>query len=197
VATAFVKVYRRWAVTDISQPRAYIRRAVANEIVSGFRRRGRERAFIGRGWAAGPSLDAGDGVCERDAVEELLAGLPPRQRMAVTLRFLEDLSEAEVARRMGTSVGAVKSNTARGLVALRAAIAKLISTGTSSPRAIAQDGRLLSRPVSARPVRRVNPDATITQTRVCAARTYSRAVMTKTTQTEKSDASRMMNEAYS
>ena len=41
----------------------------------------------------------------------------------VVLRFFEDRSEREMAELMGISTGTVKSQTARGLVALRASAA--------------------------------------------------------------------------
>jgi RNA polymerase sigma factor (sigma-70 family) len=48
--------------------------------------------------------------------------LPDRQREAIVLRYYADLSEAEIAATMGISRGAVKSHTARGMTALRAAL---------------------------------------------------------------------------
>jgi RNA polymerase sigma-70 factor (sigma-E family) len=47
-----------------------------------------------------------------------LAGLPPRRREAIVLRYWLDLSEREIARAMGVSPGTVKSNVSRGLAAL-------------------------------------------------------------------------------
>jgi RNA polymerase sigma-70 factor (sigma-E family) len=47
-----------------------------------------------------------------------LAGLPPRRREAIVLRYWLDLSEREIARAMGVSTGTVKSNVSRGLAAL-------------------------------------------------------------------------------
>ena len=47
-----------------------------------------------------------------------LAGLPPRRREAIVLRYWLDLSEREIAEAMGISPGTVKSNVSRGLAAL-------------------------------------------------------------------------------
>jgi RNA polymerase sigma-70 factor (ECF subfamily) len=51
-----------------------------------------------------------------------LAALPPLQRTAILLRYVDDLPVAEVARLLGKSVHATESLLARGRSALRAAI---------------------------------------------------------------------------
>ena len=51
-----------------------------------------------------------------------MAALPAAQRSAVVLRFYEGLSVAEAAAVLGCSTGTVKSNTSRGLAALRRAL---------------------------------------------------------------------------
>jgi RNA polymerase sigma factor (sigma-70 family) len=48
-----------------------------------------------------------------------LATLPPRQRAVIVLRFFHDLTEAQTAETLGTTVGTVKSQTAKALAALR------------------------------------------------------------------------------
>jgi RNA polymerase sigma factor (sigma-70 family) len=56
----------------------------------------------------------------------LVLALPAQQRAAVALRFYEGLSVAETAAALGCSTGTVKSNTSRGLAALRR-----LATGTA------------------------------------------------------------------
>jgi RNA polymerase sigma factor (sigma-70 family) len=51
-----------------------------------------------------------------------LAGLAPRRREAIVLRYWLDLSEREIAAAMGVSPGTVKSHVSRGLAALARAL---------------------------------------------------------------------------
>ena len=54
-----------------------------------------------------------------DDVTAALAGLPPRYREAVVLRYVQDLSYDEAAQVLGQPVGTVKSNVHRALKLLR------------------------------------------------------------------------------
>ena len=54
-----------------------------------------------------------------EALEQALAGLPERQRVAVVLRDIEGLANPEIATILGVSVEAVESLAARGRRALR------------------------------------------------------------------------------
>jgi RNA polymerase sigma-70 factor (ECF subfamily) len=56
---------------------------------------------------------------EMDGVAASLAGLPPRYREAVVLRFVQELSYGEAAEALGVPVGTVKSNVHRALKMLR------------------------------------------------------------------------------
>ena len=69
-----------------------------------------------------PPYDEDVEVDATPAVVEALRRLPGRQREAIVLRYYADLSEAEIATTMKISRGAVKSHTARGMTALRAAL---------------------------------------------------------------------------
>jgi RNA polymerase sigma-70 factor (sigma-E family) len=111
------QVYVRWRRVRTT-PEAYARKALVNRAANRWRRRGRkpERA-LGDLEVSAP--DQTDDLLVRDGVLAALRALPPRQRAAVVLRFLEDLPVAEVARALDCSEGAVKSHTSRGLAKLR------------------------------------------------------------------------------
>lgn len=123
VAEAFAKMYRRWQRGGIDQPRAYLRRAVVNEVNSRFRRLALERREASRrhGDARGVR-PADEDLADRDEVFAALRTLPARQRTAVVLRYYADLTEADTAAVMGVAVGTVKSAVSRGLDRLRAVL---------------------------------------------------------------------------
>jgi RNA polymerase sigma factor (sigma-70 family) len=54
-----------------------------------------------------------------DGLWQLVRGLPAKQRVAVTHRFVLDLAYAEIAARMGTSEEAARQNVSAGLRRLR------------------------------------------------------------------------------
>lgn len=69
----------------------------------------------------GPMLeeDHADGVAQAARVRELIAALPPTERMVIELRFMEDLGVGETARRLGKSAGSVRVAQHRALARLR------------------------------------------------------------------------------
>jgi RNA polymerase sigma-70 factor (ECF subfamily) len=67
-----------------------------------------------------PPLEPQDGVAVRMGLVAALRRLPARQREAVALRYLADMSEDDVARSLGVSAGTVKQHVHRGLASLRA-----------------------------------------------------------------------------
>jgi RNA polymerase sigma factor (sigma-70 family) len=62
------------------------------------------------------------GSDERDKLLAALRQVPPGQRAVLVLRFWEDLSVEQTAQILDSSTGTVKSQTSRGLSALRAAL---------------------------------------------------------------------------
>lgn len=59
---------------------------------------------------------------DRAAVVEALAQLPDEQRMVIELSYFHGLSSSEIAARMGSPLGTVKSRTAAGLAKIRSAM---------------------------------------------------------------------------
>lgn len=121
VSEAFARVYVHWRSGKVSDLRAYLRRAVVNQIRNLGRRRALELREAGRrsGDERGPRLHDDD-VVERDEVRRLLDQLTSRQRQVIILRFYADLDTLQTADVLGCPVGTVKSLTSRGLARLRA-----------------------------------------------------------------------------
>jgi RNA polymerase sigma factor (sigma-70 family) len=69
--------------------------------------------------AAGVQAGADAGIVTPDPVWDAVAALPPKQRAAITLRFVADLSHAEIAAAMDTSEAAARRNVHEGLTRLR------------------------------------------------------------------------------
>jgi len=114
------QMYVRWRRIR-GAPEAYARRALVNRATNRWRwRRRRPEAPLEAYDRSQP--DHSEDVVLRDAVMTALRGLPPRQRAAVVLRYLDDRPVAEVAAALDCSEGAVKSNTSRGLDQLRAVL---------------------------------------------------------------------------
>ena len=108
---SLVRAFGRWPKVE-PYANAWVARVSANLALDRTKRRPRHAP-------AGPTTRADELVDQRDAVVSALRRLPVRQREAVVLRFLVDLSEADVARLMGCSIGTVKSAASRGLDHLR------------------------------------------------------------------------------
>jgi RNA polymerase sigma factor (sigma-70 family) len=119
VQVALMRLARHWG-RELDNPEAYVRRVMVNLARDGGRRRHLVPLPTWTGLVRGPTTEDRSSTHEREALEELLTGLPPRQRVAVVLRVIEGYSEAETAALMRCARGTVKSNLARGLERLRA-----------------------------------------------------------------------------
>jgi RNA polymerase sigma-70 factor (ECF subfamily) len=120
--TALAKVYRAWGrLRDHDNLDAYVRRVLVNTQTTWWRRAWKAEQPTGTlpDWPGPDAVSASD---DRDRLRRALLSLPPRQRAVVVLRHYEDLSEGDVARVLGCSVGTVKSQCARGLLRLRQAL---------------------------------------------------------------------------
>ncbi|ELP64836.1 SigE family RNA polymerase sigma factor [Streptomyces turgidiscabies] len=138
VQSTLEQVYVAWRrVGSADDPEAYVRRVMINAHARKHRRRLKEFLAPKDDEGLAHELpDSGDHIAradDRGALLKALAQLPPRQREAVVLRYWEDLTETQTAQAMGCSVGAVKSNTAKGIAKLRA-IPGLVETVTHGGR---------------------------------------------------------------
>jgi RNA polymerase sigma-70 factor (sigma-E family) len=118
---SLVKVGLHWSRIDRNgNPGAYARTCLVRLHIAGVQRRRRETlmepAQLDRAATNRPETDAVD---QADQVARLLAEVPPRQRAAMTLYYLEDLSVHDIATILRCSEGTVKSQLARGRAALQ------------------------------------------------------------------------------
>ena len=120
VADAFVKVLPRWRGGTVEHPGPYLRRALVNGLIGGFRRQAREERHAARRWGDGRAdLGVDARVSDHESVRDALLQLPVTQRAVLALRYYADLSEADTADALGISVGTVKSRASRAMVRLR------------------------------------------------------------------------------
>jgi RNA polymerase sigma-70 factor (sigma-E family) len=120
--TALIATARRWSrIVRRDQPDAYVRRAMARHQINRWRSRTRRPETLVPAPPDHPAdRDEQAGVDLRPGLMTALRALPPRQRAVVVLRYYEDRPEAEVAALLGTSVGTVRSQSAKALAKLRA-----------------------------------------------------------------------------
>lgn len=132
---ALATVVSKWRTVSRAQnSTAYARKIVVNTFLSQKRKRWtREVISDDVVTELVPSTsDHASGLVDREALVEALRELPPRQRTAVTLRYYEDLSDADIAALMGCSVSTVRSSIHHALAALRSGAVSLDVRGVSS-----------------------------------------------------------------
>ena len=113
---ALVRTYVAWHRVRDGEATAYARRTLVNLNTDCLRRRPVVLLFDPD---RPDPANAERGVDDRDQLVRMLATLPPQQRRVIVLRYLDDLTEADVAACLGISLGTVKSAASRGLSALR------------------------------------------------------------------------------
>jgi DNA-directed RNA polymerase specialized sigma24 family protein len=116
---AFARALARWdSVVAMSSPGAWVHTVALNFLRRAMRRRAREE-FVHRGRHAGvvPAPVA------NPEVWAAVRGLPERQRLAIVLRYVADLPEADVAEVMGVSRGTVASTLSAARSRLAAVLA--------------------------------------------------------------------------
>jgi RNA polymerase sigma-70 factor (sigma-E family) len=123
VQEALIRIYGVWPRLERSgDVGAYARRVLLNLYLDHRRRPWRrERPTDQVPDHAVPPPGSAD---DRDRLLAALRRVPARQRAVLVLRFWDDLSIEQTAHTLGTGTGNVKSQTSRGLSALRAALAE-------------------------------------------------------------------------
>ncbi|MEV6415176.1 SigE family RNA polymerase sigma factor [Kribbella sp. NPDC051718] len=120
--TALMNAYRHWRrVRAMDDPHAYVRRILVNAHLSSTRRSSShetpsELDDLGR-TEPDPSL----ALVEHDAMWQLLAKLPARERTVVILRYYEDLDYAAIAAVLGIKDSTARASVSKALASLRAA----------------------------------------------------------------------------
>ena len=121
VQETLAKVYVRWhrrIGARIENPAAYAQTALVRTFLSARRRRSSGElpyADVPEGAGADPTT----GHDLRLSLVQALDGLSPLDRAVLVLRYLEDLSVADVADRLGVSPGAVRNRSMRALERVR------------------------------------------------------------------------------
>jgi RNA polymerase sigma-70 factor (sigma-E family) len=120
-AEAFTRAYARWPLLRRHPKReAWVLRVTTNIAIDVLRRK---RVDPPLGVANDPAGEVATSI----GLGAALRALPRRQREVVTLRYLADLSEREVAAVLDLAEGSVKSHASRGLTSLRSHL------GTDAP----------------------------------------------------------------
>ena len=120
----FVELHRSLArIADTDHLRFWLRRVAVHRATDCCRRRALRPEARAEEWMderedpgqAVPEPSAGFGV----RVETLLGSLPEAMRVAIVLRYQEEMQPEEIATLLGQPVASVKSNLQRGLELLR------------------------------------------------------------------------------
>jgi RNA polymerase sigma factor (sigma-70 family) len=112
-AEAMARAFARWPeVGALPHRDGWVLRTATNVAIDALRKR---RVAVPVSAAA----DHSEATVLRSALVAALRALPRRQREAVALRYLGDLSDAEVAQSLGVSPSAANTHVHRGLAALR------------------------------------------------------------------------------
>lgn len=125
VQDAFAALYRKWdSIEDPHAAVGYLRTSVVNGARNVLRRRIVARKYLRV--AGEDTVESADHstvlTAEHQMVRAAFARLPERQREVLTLRYLAELTDLEIAEATGLTLGGVRSASSRGLAALRSTL---------------------------------------------------------------------------
>lgn len=112
VQEAFTRAYRDWdRIGEYDDPGAWVRKVAVNLVRSRFRKLGSRRRALGRLQGMRETVTpAVDLPPADDAFWSAVRALPRNQALAITLKYVEDRSVAEIADLLGVAEGTVKSH---------------------------------------------------------------------------------------
>ena len=121
----FLELYRSGErLHDADHIRYWLRRVAVHRATDALRRQTRQPEVAAEEWVdeqhAAPSDNSfalGDGVIHK--LEQMVGTLPETMRVAVVLRYGEEMTPDEIGRVLGQPLATVKSNLQRGLKLLR------------------------------------------------------------------------------
>lgn len=135
-AEAFERAFKRWSsLVEKGDPTSWLFTVAWNEARSNWRRRLTHSRLIERLTAA-PHATAPEPPIPNHELWEAIARLPDRSRQAVGLRYVADLTEAQVAEVMGITRGTVASTLSDARRRLAAQLAEASSEPTSDSEAL-------------------------------------------------------------
>ncbi|SHN35092.1 SigE family RNA polymerase sigma factor [Cryptosporangium aurantiacum] len=122
VQETLIRVGLAWPrIRQDGNPVGYAQRTMVNLFLN--RRRRKSDIPVEQVPDAGREDDALAAVDSAAVVRQVLAGLPPKQRAAVVLRYVADLPDEEIGRLLDCTPQTVRSQVSRGLAALRRQLA--------------------------------------------------------------------------
>jgi RNA polymerase sigma factor (sigma-70 family) len=118
---ALARLYEHWHTLDhdLDHCTAWTLRVTRNLAIDTLRQRARERQLPDDDLAV---VDTSSELALRLAVLDAVRDLPERQRRVIALRYLLDLSQADVAAALGVHPGTVATHVSRALARLRQAL---------------------------------------------------------------------------
>jgi len=148
VQAAFTSLYVHWArICGADHLDAYTR-TILVRVYLGEQRSGWARKVTLAAWLPEEISEGADQEAALD-VRAALAALPARQRATIVLRYYCDLNIDQTATALGCSSGTVKSQTSKGLVALRQALEQPAAARTGRPPRPALPRQLATRRLEA------------------------------------------------
>ncbi len=140
VHESMVRTYRSWShVATLDRPGAWVRRVLINLTIDGHRRGRREAGALSRletetamATTGALAADPADGV-DADRFWAAVRDLPDRQRAAVALFYVDDLSIAQIAEVLDVTGGTVKTSLHRARHTLAAVLGPQLGIPIDTP----------------------------------------------------------------